>query len=726
VRLTLAGQPRPLAGKPRSGGLLGLPWRLEGAAGSAGRAEPTSGLRCTRGCGLFLGLGSGPQATQGDAVSDSLPERPDLGQLRLRAKELRDAARRGDAPALERLARHHPAARGGVVRLAAAQLVIARELGFPSWPRLVAAAGAGAAARRLAADFAAASVEGRMRRAGEILRADPGIAGRGLPAASVLGDAGAVREHLAVRPAAAVAPDDERGWPPLLYACYSRWHQADPGRASGLAEVVRLLLEAGAGPDTNDAGRARFRSALTGSVEVNNPEVTGVLLEAGANPDLGQPVAEAAAHRDLRCLRLLLSRRARVAGTWALGAAVDNDNPAAATLLLGALAAGGGLAAGGRLAADAATEALPDAASAGSLPLVAALLDAGADPRGRDQDGMSALRLAVRAGRPETAARLRAAGAAEDSTDIDQFLGACRGGDRQESRRLLAGHPDLLSRLSDADREVVCDAAASGPAGTLALLLDLGFSPHDRKFGEQPLHVAAYHGNSEAARLLLEKGAEVDARDTSFDATPLAFATVGSGERAGRAGDWTGTVRLLIEAGACRQDVWISGKPPSEEVADLLRRHGITPGPESGQRPGQDDDQGDDPAAAPGPPGDSVMAEIARHLETAFRDRDLDLLGSLLHPQARWTGLCEDRAQVLDWYRALLAEGTVATVRSAEVDRDAVVLGLAVTGRAEGARPAPPQQVYQAFTVDDAQIVEIRGYADRTSALARAAGPAAP
>jgi hypothetical protein len=80
---------------------------------------------------------------------------------------------------------------------------------------------------------------------------------------------------------------------------------------------------------------------------------------------------------------------------------------------------------------------------------------------------------------------------------------------------------------------------------------------------------------------------------------------------------------------------------------------------------------------------------------------------------------------VLDWYRALLVEGVVATVRSVEVDRDAVVLGLAVTGRAVGARPAPPQRVYQAFTVDGAQIVEIRGYPDRDSVLARAGGPAA-
>jgi hypothetical protein len=67
-------------------------------------------------------------------MSSSLPDRPDLDQLRRQAKELRDAARRGDPVATDRFARHHPSAHQGEVSLAAAQLVIARELGFPSWP----------------------------------------------------------------------------------------------------------------------------------------------------------------------------------------------------------------------------------------------------------------------------------------------------------------------------------------------------------------------------------------------------------------------------------------------------------------------------------------------------------------------------------------------------------------------------------------------------------------
>ena len=184
-------------------------------------------------------------------MSDSLPERPDLDQLRRRAKELRDAARERHAAALERFARHHPSARPDTVSLAAAQLVIARELGFSSWPRLKAAVDAEDDFRRDVSAFVDASVEGRSRQASDIFRADPSIANRSLLAAAVLGDAEVVRAMLAVDPAAAVAIDEERGWPPLLYACYSRWHQIDPDRAPGLAEVVRILLDAGASPNTN-------------------------------------------------------------------------------------------------------------------------------------------------------------------------------------------------------------------------------------------------------------------------------------------------------------------------------------------------------------------------------------------------------------------------------------------------------------------------------------------
>ncbi len=104
-----------------------------------------------------------------------------------------------------------------------------------------------------------------------------------------------------------------------------------------------------------------------------------------------------------------------------------------------------------------------------------------------------------------------------------------------------------------------------------------------------------------------------------------------------------------------------------------------------------------------------------------FPDLDLDLLGSLLHPRVRWAQ-CLDRDEVLDWYRPALTVGTRATVDSVEVDRDAVILSVTVTGQSEGTegtRPAAAERLYQAFIVDGTQIVAIRGHPDRARALAR-------
>src|SRR5437764_6800779 len=60
-----------------------------------------------------------------------LPARPDLEQLRHQAKDLLRDANQGNANAVARIR-----AVSGRLILAAAQLAIAREYGFESWPRL--------------------------------------------------------------------------------------------------------------------------------------------------------------------------------------------------------------------------------------------------------------------------------------------------------------------------------------------------------------------------------------------------------------------------------------------------------------------------------------------------------------------------------------------------------------------------------------------------------------
>jgi len=78
-------------------------------------------------------------------ATNELPPRPNLAQLRTRAKELLRAARAGDPVAVGRL-QAQLAGRPIRLQLAEAQWVIAREHGFASWTRLKIAVAARAAA----------------------------------------------------------------------------------------------------------------------------------------------------------------------------------------------------------------------------------------------------------------------------------------------------------------------------------------------------------------------------------------------------------------------------------------------------------------------------------------------------------------------------------------------------------------------------------------------------
>jgi ankyrin repeat protein len=221
---------------------------------------------------------------------------------------------------------------------------------------------------------------------------------------------------------------------------------------------------------------------------------------------------------------------------------------------------------------------LARACAAGAAPVVEELLAGGANPSRLGQDGLSPLRRAVRAGQQEVVAVLLSRGVIDDATDIDRFLGAGARGDRVRAELLLSERPDVRDRLCARDRAAIVEVAGGGGvADAVRLMIELGFSPNARNdSGETPLHAAAAAGDAETVRLLLEHGAELDARDANFDGTPLGYATVTSGEHPNTNGDWVATVELLLNAGADRTGVWVPSKPPSEDVAEVLRSHGIT------------------------------------------------------------------------------------------------------------------------------------------------------
>ncbi len=521
--------------------------------------------------------------------SDALPPRPSLDQLRRRAKELRDAARSGDPAALGRITVHAPAARAGTVTLAAAQLAIAREYGYPSWPRLAAEVEARTAELGQRVDeFLVASIRDWTGRAARMLARDPWIAGYDFRTAVVLGDAARVGEMLPRDPGLAVRTDERTGWTALHVACASRWHRLDPARAGGLTEVARLLLAAGADPAARPSGAGRQWSPLLCAVAgASNPAITRLLLEHGARPD-DHVLYLAAFESDHECLRLVLPYAPDIAATTALSAPISTGDVAGVRLLLDAGADPNHLLEAGLLGeSHEHSPPVPPLYAAVEMQagpeLTGLLLEYGAAPDVPGPDGRTPYQQAIRTGQDQVADLLVQHGASTVLSSADEFLSACRRADRAAAAAIIAASPDLAARLTADDHRVLTDAADHGRTEAVRLMLDLGFPPGARSEpdnGATALHLAAAAGSTATVRLLLDRGADIEARDTAWNSTPLEWAIVGSGMRLGHNPDpdWAATVGALLDAGASTGGIVLSPddpKPPSPEVAALLRARGI-------------------------------------------------------------------------------------------------------------------------------------------------------
>jgi ankyrin repeat protein len=420
-----------------------------------------------------------------------------LEQLRKQAKELVRAARAGDADALARLGGEEP-------MLARAQLVLAREHGYPSWPALVAAVEANAEG------FVRAATSGRRARAEAMLAARPEIARdpwvRLVRGEGWEGDAS--------------EPGGPRGWAPLLYVCHSVFASTD---------LARSLLARGADPNATFTNEYGEMSAVYGaSGVVHDPELTRVLLEAGANPDDGESVYHATEARSPECLRVLLEHGA-TAEPIMLAHALDSDGRTEhVRLLLDAGADARGL--------------LPHAVRRGRGPqTVRLLVGHGAELERRGGEGWrrpervrTAYQHAVLRGRDEVAATLAELGA-NTAVDPDDFaIAAIARGERPPEV------PDAL----DYDQQEVIVLAALGQR--MPLVVEL-FGPDLRGVvGGSPegslLHHVAWVGNPELARFLLDAGAEVgDALD---------WAASGSQHHGIPGRDYAGVASQLVDVGA--------------------------------------------------------------------------------------------------------------------------------------------------------------------------------
>lgn len=214
-----------------------------------------------------------------------LPTRPDLGQLRNQAKDLVHAATAGDGDAASRIHRFSDR-----LTLTSAQLTLAREYGFPSWPKLKTEV----ERRRLLDD----------------------------------GDLGGLTAMLAGQPDLAVATmehwcDHPLGAAPLNYVAMLRY-DTTRGRWRNLTstgQVAQALIEAGAPVDGRPGDpepplitAASYGDAAVVKVLIDN----GAHLDAVAGPEAGvMPGGSALAHAAVFGMKeivdLLVAAGARVA-----------------------------------------------------------------------------------------------------------------------------------------------------------------------------------------------------------------------------------------------------------------------------------------------------------------------------------------------------------------------------------------------------------------------------
>jgi ankyrin repeat protein len=506
----------------------------------------------------------------------TLPARPNLGHLRGQAKDLLRAARAGDATAEGRIQ-----AVSGRLTLAAAQLAVAREYGFASWARLKTAVEAAEMDLAQQAEaFCEASIRDWTGRAARMLAGTPELAGYNFATAVILGDASRVRSEIDRDPGLVTRPDARSGWTALHAVCASRWHRLDPARADGLLAVARLLLDAGADAKTRVGGPGGWtplRCAVAGAA---NPAIARLLLERGAVPEDHDLYLAGFADDGYECLRLLLDHATDVTGIaeMALAAPISTNDLEGVRLLL---------AAGTDPRRYANDDATPrpvtyEAVRADcATELVDLLLAHGAEPGIPGPDGRSPYQLATSRGRADLAALLSRYGASDDADVADRLLSACLRADHADVQQQVTSDPGLPGRLTGSQQATaMMQAAEADKAAAVGLMLDLGFpiDAHGSEDGHTALHAAAYSGSASTARLLIDRGADIEARDTRWDSAPLEWAIVGSGEQpvTSPRPDWIATIRALIEAGASTQGITLSPddpKPPSPDVAELLRGH---------------------------------------------------------------------------------------------------------------------------------------------------------
>jgi ankyrin repeat protein len=375
---------------------------------------------------------------------------------------------------------------------------------------------------------------GGIDEAERILAENPALAGQNVYAAATFGNAPAVQRFVNEDPENATRKGGPRNWDPLTYLCFSRYLKLDRSKSDGFIRCAKILLESGASPNTgwfeqNHAPQPEFESALYGAAGIaHHPEVTQLLLDHGADPNDGETCYHTPETYDNRALKvlvnsgklrpeslaLLLSRKADwhdyEGAKWLVENGADSNFVwrSGSSPLLHAIQR--------------------DC----SLQIIEALVDHGGNPTVVVK-GFSAISMAARRGRGDLLDLFERKGFLTELEPFEGIVAACARNDEPSVRSLGLNYPNVIEGLRENGGSLLCNFAGNGNTMGVRLLLEHGapvwsvFAEGDGYYGvaenSTALHVAAWRIRPDTVKLLIDRGADVNAED-GRSRTPLMLA----------------------------------------------------------------------------------------------------------------------------------------------------------------------------------------------------------
>jgi ankyrin repeat protein len=408
--------------------------------------------------------------------------------------------------------------------------------------------------------------DGTLEQADQILAQHPEIAFANIHTAAILGDEQGVRRFLALDPAGATSKGGPHGWDALTHLCFSRYLRLDASRSDAFVATARALLDAGASANTgwtemwgDPTPQPVFESVTYGAAAVaRHPGMTRLLLEYGADPNDGETPYHVPESYDNTVMKILLDSGKLTATslTWLLARKADIHDEHGLRMALDYGANPNTITRWGRNALQHAV--LRD----NRLSSIELLLDHSAE-------GRSVESLAARRGRGDVLEAIEKRGVALAFQGVDHLIAACARGQHVEA------DPSVLTELLTLGGTLLAQFAGNGNVDGIGRLLDLGVSPGaiyagDPYFDEAPsstaLHVAAWRAQHSAVKLLIDRGAPVNALDgKGRSALALAVkACVDSYWKDRRSPE---SVELLLQTGASASGITIpSGYPAVDQL----------------------------------------------------------------------------------------------------------------------------------------------------------------